>query len=91
MRHNIRNNLELIEGLKKLKIKSNDKLIPLDVTNMLGKIPKKPLLELLRFDSHHGHPEGLKYAKMVEGIMDQTGSTNRKRPCHRITYLTNIG
>ena len=45
--HNIRNNLELIEGLDKLEIKSNDKLISLDVTNMLREIPKEPLLELL--------------------------------------------
>ena len=43
----IRNNLELINGLNKPKIKSDDKLIFLDVTNMFGKIPKIPLLELL--------------------------------------------
>ena len=35
------NNL-LIEGFSKLKIKSNDKLISLDITHMFGKIPKEP-------------------------------------------------
>ena len=40
-RHNIRNNLEPIEGLNKQKIKSNEKLISLDITNMFGEIPKK--------------------------------------------------
>ena len=33
-RHNIRNILKLIEALNKLKIKSNNKLISLDFTNM---------------------------------------------------------
>ena len=35
---------------------------------------KEPLLELLRFNSNHGHPDGLlKYAKIlvVEEIIDQ--------------------
>ena len=54
-----------------MEIKSNDKLISLDVTNMLGEIPKEPLLELLRFNSYHGHPDGLKYAKIVEELIDQ--------------------
>ena len=55
-RHNIRNNLEPIEGLNKQKIKSNEKLISLDITNMFGEIPKKkPLLKPLRFNSYYGH------------------------------------
>jgi len=70
-RHNIRNNLELIEGSKKLKIKSNDKLISFDVNNMFGKISKEPLLELLRSNSFYRLPEGLKYAYIVGEIIDQ--------------------
>ena len=42
MRHNIRNNLELIRLLNKLNIKSNDKLlISLDVTIIFGEITKE--------------------------------------------------
>ena len=70
-RHNIWNNLELTEDLNKLKIKNNNKLISLDVTKMLGEISRKRLLELFRFNRYHGHPQGLKYAKIVKEIMNQ--------------------
>ena len=62
-RHNIRNNLEVIEDSNQLKIKSDDKMISLHVTNIFGETLKEPLLELLPFNNYHGHPEGLKYAR----------------------------
>jgi len=48
-RHNLRNNLDLMKGLSKLKIKSNDKPIYLDVINMFRNI--LPLYEVLRVNS----------------------------------------
>ena len=70
-RKSIRNNGELIEQLDKLEIKSKDKLISFDVTNMFGTIPKEELLTLLKKNKYHGNPDGLKYANIVEEILSQ--------------------
>lgn len=39
---NIRNNQDLIDGLDKLKIKSNDKVFSSNVCDMFGEISKEP-------------------------------------------------
>ena len=68
-RKSIRNNGELMEQLDQLEIKSNDKLISFDVSNMFGTIPKEELLALLKKNKYHGNPDGPKYADIVEEIL----------------------
>jgi len=33
---------------------------------MFGELPKEPLLQLLRFNSYHGHLKEMKYSKIVQ-------------------------
>ena len=64
-RHNIRDKLEHKEGINKLNIKRNDKLISLDVMSLIC------LEKYEKTTAQHEHPEGLECVKIVEEIMDQ--------------------